>query len=433
MSIDTIFILSQNGEILAHRIFKGLKRKDTLPEFYTQFVQFFRGTNADKEYPIIRIKDALYPFVTFSDIIIGAIVTEEIPVLQLFATLFLILDVLKASFPNESSEKLKQNLHSIGIMLDSIFDYGYPQITQKHVLESIVKPGGIIEKIEEKIIGRQNVQKETVSLLEKYIDGQADVREHSQYRLPEIKGEEEVYFDVIEFLDCVFDKNGRILIEEINGEIKVDCNLSGVPELFVFLNQTNQFNDYTVHECLLQKIDTYERERVLAFVPPSGTTTIFYYNIKGISIRPPFEFIPKLQFINNQVKIEFLLKNRPVRGQSYVVDEFHTKLTVPTGLTLGETEMAQGTLQQLENAILWRIGKLEIDSSIRLAVTFTSTEDQFNIIQQGNFLVQLKFVVNTFSPSQTKIDKVEVRNGAKVLTKKARNIAKSGYYEIRLN
>lgn len=75
-----------------------------------------------------------------------------------------------------------------------------------------------------------------MSLLEKYIDGQADVREHSQYRLPEIKGEEEVYFDVIEFLDCVFDKNGRILIEEINGEIKVDCNLSGVPELFVFLN-----------------------------------------------------------------------------------------------------------------------------------------------------------------------------------------------------
>lgn len=45
----------------------------------------------------------------------------------------------------------------------------------------------------------------------------------------------------------------------------------------------------------------------------------------------------------------------------------------------------------------------------------------------------MKFVVNTFSPSQTKIDKVEVRNGAKVLTKKARNIAKSGYYEIRLN
>lgn len=62
------------------------------------------------------------------------------------------------------------------------------------------------------------------------------MREHTQYRINEIKGEEEVYFDVIEYLDLVIDKNGKALVEEINGEIKVDCNLSGVPELFVFLN-----------------------------------------------------------------------------------------------------------------------------------------------------------------------------------------------------
>lgn len=48
-----------------------------------------------------------------------------------------------------------------------------------------------------------------------------------------------MYFDVIEYLDLVVDKNGKALVEEINGEIKVDCNLSGIPELFVFLNQTN--------------------------------------------------------------------------------------------------------------------------------------------------------------------------------------------------
>lgn len=47
------------------------------------------------------------------------------------------------------------------------------------MLESVIRPGGLIEKIEERIIGRQNVQKETVSLLEKYIDAQADIREHS--------------------------------------------------------------------------------------------------------------------------------------------------------------------------------------------------------------------------------------------------------------
>lgn len=33
MGIHTLLYIS--SEILAHRIFKGLKRKDTLPEFYT--------------------------------------------------------------------------------------------------------------------------------------------------------------------------------------------------------------------------------------------------------------------------------------------------------------------------------------------------------------------------------------------------------------
>jgi AP-3 complex subunit mu len=41
-------------------------------------------------------------------------------------------------------------------MLDAFLDYGYPMITQKYVLEQIVKPAGVIEKIEQVIVGRNN-------------------------------------------------------------------------------------------------------------------------------------------------------------------------------------------------------------------------------------------------------------------------------------
>jgi molybdopterin/thiamine biosynthesis adenylyltransferase len=50
------------------------------------------------------------------------------------------------------------------------------------------------------------VQKDNLHVLEKYIDAQADIREHSSYRILETKGEEEVLFDLIEYLDCVIDK-----------------------------------------------------------------------------------------------------------------------------------------------------------------------------------------------------------------------------------
>lgn len=48
-------------------------------------------------------------------------------------------------------------------------------------------------------------------------------------------------------------RNGKYIIEEINGEVKMDCNLSGTPELFIFLNQPISFNDYSVHEILLNR------------------------------------------------------------------------------------------------------------------------------------------------------------------------------------
>lgn len=53
-----------------------------------------------------------------------------------------------------------------------------------------------------------------------------------------------------------------------------------------------------MHECLLNKIDTYEREKVLAFIPPSGSSTVFYYNIKGVQARVPFDFVHKITFLN---------------------------------------------------------------------------------------------------------------------------------------
>ena len=62
--------------------------------------------------------------------------------------------------------------------------------------------------------------------------------------MTEVKGEEVVLFDVIEYLDCIIDKyncvdysrSGKYLVEEINGEIKMECNLSGTPELYIFLS-----------------------------------------------------------------------------------------------------------------------------------------------------------------------------------------------------
>jgi AP-3 complex subunit mu len=115
--------------------------------------------------------------------------------------------VLKVSFAEGlTAERLRNNFSSIELMLDAMLDYGYPLITQKFVLESIIKPSGVIEKIEESLLGRHNMHKDQFQVLDKFVEQCADVRDHSQYRITDIRGDEEVFFDVIEYLDCVIDK-----------------------------------------------------------------------------------------------------------------------------------------------------------------------------------------------------------------------------------
>lgn len=66
----------------------------------------------------MKIKNAFYAFVTTSDILVGAIFTEEIPVLHLFSTLFLVIDVLKGSYKEKlSAEMLKANFSSVSMVL----------------------------------------------------------------------------------------------------------------------------------------------------------------------------------------------------------------------------------------------------------------------------------------------------------------------------
>jgi len=82
-------------ELIAYKTFKGASRKDTIPEFYSNFIKKFRGANQEKEYPVMKIKGAYYSFVTTSDILVGAIFTQETSVLSVYSTLYHVIDVLK--------------------------------------------------------------------------------------------------------------------------------------------------------------------------------------------------------------------------------------------------------------------------------------------------------------------------------------------------
>ena len=60
----------------------------------------------------------------------------------------------------------------------------------------------------------------------------------------------EVYFDVIESVDCIVDGNGTVVTCEVNGDIQSKCWLSGTPDLTMTFTDASIIDDCALHPCV---------------------------------------------------------------------------------------------------------------------------------------------------------------------------------------
>jgi AP-3 complex subunit mu len=62
---------------------------------------------------------------------------------------------------------------------------------------------------------------------------------------------------------------------EVRGEIAVNCRLSGMPDLTLFLNNPRMLDDSSFHPCV--RYNRWDFEKVLSFVPPDGQFKLMNY------------------------------------------------------------------------------------------------------------------------------------------------------------
>lgn len=61
-------------------------------------------------------------------------------------------------------------------------------------------------------------------------------------------------------------QEGSILKCDVNGKIMMNCQLSGMPELRLGLNE--RIDDVTLHQCV--NLGKFNVEKTVNFVPPDG-------------------------------------------------------------------------------------------------------------------------------------------------------------------
>lgn len=83
-------------------------------DFFNEYQKTKSTTKTDNIYPLIKVKSCLCAFLTSSDLIFMATISEEVPVLSIYYILFTLIDVMKNAFNGQlTAEKTRNNFSSI--------------------------------------------------------------------------------------------------------------------------------------------------------------------------------------------------------------------------------------------------------------------------------------------------------------------------------
>lgn len=70
-------------------------------------------------------------------------------------------------------------------------------------------------------------------------------------------------------------RDGNLVKCEIYGEVQVNSNLPGVPDLTISFANPSVLNDVRFHPCI--RLRPWESNQILSFVPPDGQFKLMSY------------------------------------------------------------------------------------------------------------------------------------------------------------
>ncbi len=126
----------------------------------------------------------------------------------------------------------------------------------------------------------------------------------------------QIFIDLIEKVNISFSPEGESLRSDVQGEIKVKCELSGMPECTFGVNdklifqregsaEGVTFRDMNFHRCV--KLNKFSAERAITFTPPDGEFILMSYSIVNIQI--PFKLISFYSKVDGGTEIKLKLRS----------------------------------------------------------------------------------------------------------------------------
>ncbi|KAH9853898.1 clathrin adaptor mu subunit [Lenzites betulinus] len=335
-------------------------------------------------------------------------VSGDVDPLYAFAFLQTFADILREYFGHVSAETLRENFDVVYQLFEETLDSGgHPLTTSPNALRDIVLPPTLLHKVLS-VAGVSGLATSSASshpFASPIPWRKAGVRYNNN----------EIYFDVVETLDAIINKNGTPAVSTVWGRVESNCKLSGTPDLSLTFSNASTLTDCSFHPCI--RLQRWSRDKVLSFVPPDGKFKLMEYRYAPVSanslnqVSVPLVLRPTVLVDEHGGSIEVTLNSRlTTRTMENVSVELYLGEGA-TGASCVVSHNASWSFNSKTLALVWELKTVAPAANYTFRGSFTSSTEiprpsrAFHVrfdIAQHNFsamkIEQLKLTGEAYKP-----------------------------------
>ncbi|PAV55701.1 hypothetical protein WR25_03627 [Diploscapter pachys] len=413
--LNSLFIVNTTGDVILEKHWKSVIHRSICDYFFDQQK---RATHPEDVIPVISTPHHYLINVYHNQLYFIAVTTVETAPLMAIEFLHRVVQTLTQYFDECSDSSIKENLVLVFELLDEMLDNGYPLVTELNILQDLIKPPNFLRNIANQVTGRTNMS-DTLPT------GQLS---NVPWRRQGVKyTNNEAYFDVIEEIDAIIDKQGSTVFAEIQGSIEVCCKLSGMPDLTMTLINPRLLDDVSFHPCV--RFKRWENERVLSFVPPDGNFRLLSYHIGAQNmVAIPIYVRHNISLKGGQTsRIELTVG--PKQSMGKILEDVVVEMAMPKTIMNCNLIPTHGkySFDPTTRVLQWNVGKIELGKPPTLkgsvSVSGTSTVEPPPIT--------LKFKINQLAVSGLKVNRLDMFGEKYKPFKGVKYITKAGKFQVR--
>lgn len=424
--ISQFFVLSQRGDNIVFRDYRGEVKKETAEIFFRK-VKFWKEDGQEEAPPVFNVDGVNYFHVKVVGLLFVATTRVNVSPSLVLELLQRIARVIKDYLGVLNEDSIRRNFVLVYELLDEVIDFGYVQTTSTEMLKSfvfnepIVVEGSHLSPLGPAGLFMQGTKRMPGTAVTKSVVAND----------PGGRKREEIFVDIIEKISITFSSSGYILTSEIDGTIQMKSYLTGNPEIRLALNDDLSIgrggrsvydyrsslgsgavilDDCNFHESV--RLDSFEADKTLTLVPPDGEFPVMNYRMTQ-EFKPPFRINALIEEAG-ALKAEVILKvyaefPSNISANTIVVQMPLPKYTMRASFELEPGAVAQSTdFKEANKRLEWNLKKIVGGSEHTLRARLTFSQESHGNITKESGPVSMTFTIPMYNASKLQVKYLQI-------------------------